>query len=89
MVEKNLLKGNADKCNLLVCTSYEVSLNVNNFKITSIGYDNLRFDQHITALCRRASRKIHALARVTPLLNLLKRGLLMNYFFKSQFNYCP
>ena len=31
--EYNLLKGNADKCNFLVSTSQELSLNVNNVKI--------------------------------------------------------
>ena len=36
-----------------------------------------------------ASRKIHAIARVTPFMNLSKRLLLMNSFFKAQFNYCP
>ena len=76
LFENNLLKGNDDKCHFLVSTSQEESLNVNKFKIKnrncekllSIKFDSkLRFDQHITNLCRRASRKIHALARVTPL----------------------
>ena len=48
-----------------------------------------RFDQHITDQCRTASRKIHALARVIPFMNLSKRRLLMNSFFKTQFNCCP
>ena len=96
--ESNLLKGNADKCQFLVGASQEVSLNVNNFKIKNsecekllgVKFDSkLRFDQHITDLCRTASRKIHALARVTPFMNLSKRRLLMNSFFKTQFNYCP
>ena len=96
--ENNLLKGNADKCHFLVSTSQEVSLNVNNFKIKNSDYEKrlgvkfdskLRFDQRITDLCRTASRKIHALARVTPFMNLSKRRLLMNSFFKTQFNYCP
>ena len=34
-------------------------------------------------------RKMHALARVTPFMDLLKRCLLINSFFKTQFNYCP
>ena len=38
---------------------------------------------------RKASRKIQALARVMPFINLSKRRLLMNSFFKTQFNYCP
>ena len=65
--ENNLLKGNADKCHFLVSTSQEVSLNVNTFKIKNsdcekllgVKFDSkLRFDQHITDLCRTASRKI-------------------------------
>ena len=64
--ENNLLKGNADKCHFLVSTSKEVSLNVDNFKIKSsncekllgVKFDSkLRFDQHITDLCRTAVEK--------------------------------
>ena len=29
------------------------------------------------------------LARITPYMNIPKRKLLMNYFYTSQFNYCP
>ena len=96
--ENNLLKGNADKCQFLVSTSQEVSLNVNNFKIKNSDYEKrlgvkfdskLRFDQRIADLWRRASRTIHTLARVTPFMNLSKRRLLMSSFFKTQFNYCP
>ena len=96
------MNGNADKCYFLVSTSEEVSLNLNTFKIKISDYEKLlgvkfdskvRFDQHITGLCTRADRKIHALARVTPFMNLSKRRLLMNSFLlmftKSQFNYCP
>ena len=96
--ENNLLKGNADKYDFLVSTSQEVSLDLNNFeiknsdckKLLSVKFDfKLRFDQHITDLCRAASRKIHALARVTPFMNLSKRRLLINSFFNTQFIYCP
>ena len=96
--ENNLLKGNGDKCHFLVRTSREVSLNVSNFKIKicncekllGVKFDSkLRFDQHITDLCRRASRKTHALASLAPFRNSSKRRLLMNSFFKTQFNYFP
>ena len=89
--ENNLLKGNADKCHFLVSTSKEVSSNVNNLKIKSsdcekllgVKFDSkLRFDQHITDLCRTASRKINALARVTPFMNLSKRHLLITPFLR-------
>ena len=96
--ENNLLKGNAGKCHFLVSTSQEVNLNVNTFKIKNsdcekllgVKFDSkLRFDQQITDLCGRASRKIHALARVTPFMNLSKQRLLLNSYFKTQFNNCP
>ena len=76
--ENNLSKCNVDKCRFLVSTSQEVSVNVNNFKIKNSGCEKLlgvkfdsklKFDQHVTDLCRRASKKIHAL-RVTPFMNL-------------------
>ena len=40
-------------------------------------------------MCKKANRKINALARVAPFINLNKRRILMNSFFRSQFNYCP
>ena len=91
------MKGNSDKYHFLVSTSQEVILNVNNFKIKirycekilGVKFDSkLRFDQHITDLCRRPSRKIHALATVTPFMNLSKRRLLMTFSVKIQLNYC-
>ena len=96
--EIKLLKGNADKCHFLVSTSQKISLNVNNFKLKNsdcekplgVKFDSkLKFDQHITDWCRRASRKIYPLARVTPFMKLSKRRLLMSSFFTTQFNYCP
>ena len=91
--ENNLLKGNANTCCFLVSTSQKVSLDVNNFKtknsdceknlIPNLGLIN------IMDLCTRASRKIHALARVTLFMNLSNQCVLMNSFFKAQFDYCP
>ena len=50
---------------------------------------NLNFNDHISDLCKKAGRKISALATVTPFMGLSKRELLMNAFFASQFSYCP
>ena len=41
----------------------------------------------ISDLCKKASRKIPALIRVTPLMTFGKRKLLMNDFKISQFSY--
>ena len=71
----NLLKGNADKCHLLVSTNDRVSMNVDGFKIGKsdtkklLGvkfYKKLTFDDHICDICKEAGRKMSALARVTP-----------------------
>ena len=47
----------------------------------------LRLNAHVEDLCKKASRKIHVLARVTPYMTVSKRRILMNGFFRSQFSY--
>ena len=51
--------------------------------------DKLKFDKHVENICQKASKKLNALARVTNHIQLPKRRILMNAFFKAQFNYCP
>ena len=96
--ENNLLKSNADKCHLLVSSSDAVNVKVSEYdiknseceKLLGVKFDNkLTFEKHITDICRKASRKIYALARIAPYMNLSKRRMVMNAFFNSQFNYCP
>ena len=59
-------------------------------KLLAVHFDDqLRFDFHIEKLCKNANRKLHALARVTPYMDLFKKRILVNAFFDSQFNYCP
>ena len=50
---------------------------------------DLNFNNHVEAMCRTASRKLNALARVSSILNESKKELLFNSFIKGQFNYCP
>ena len=94
----NLMRINADKCHLLVSTNNTVKIKIGNFDITNsksekllgVKFDHkLSFDDHISELCKKASRKIHALSRVASYMNISKRRILMNAFFKSQFSYCP
>ena len=96
--DENLMKSNPDKCHLLLSTKEKVAVKINNFRIENsshekllgIHFDNkLTFDLQISDMCKKASRKIYALARVTKYMNLTKRKTLMNAFFNSQFNYCP
>ena len=43
---------------------------------------------HVSDICKKSSRKINALARVSPY-DRDKGCILMNSFFKSQFECCP
>ena len=50
----------------------------------------VNFYDHISDLCeKKASRKICALARVTPFMGFSKRNSLRNAFFTSQLSYFP
>ena len=59
-------------------------------KLLGLVLDNkLKFDVHVGNICQKANRKLNALARLTNYMELPKRRLLLNAFFKAQFNYCP
>ena len=96
--KNNRLKNNIDKCHVLVSTNKPVGVKFGDYtiddseceKLLGVKLDvNLNFNDHISDLCKKASRKISALARVTPFMGLSKRKLLMNAFFTLQFSYCP
>ena len=85
------------KCYILVTGNHEVSANINEFEIESskkekllgISIDTtLSFEHHITSLCKKASQKLHALARIAHYMDFEKHRSLMKAFVKSQFNYC-
>ena len=80
--KNNRLKNNVDKCHVLVSTSKPVGIKVGDYaidnseceKLLGLKIDvNLNFNDHISDLCKKASRKISALARVTPFMGLSKR----------------
>ena len=55
-----------------------------------VKFDNkLMFEKDVTNICRKASRKTYALARIVPYTDFYERRMVMNAFFSSQFNYCP
>ena len=93
----NLMKINADKYHMLVSTNNTVKIKIGYFRITNskseklleVKFDHkLSFDDYISELCKKASRKIHALSRVASFMNISERCILMNAFFISQFSYC-
>ena len=71
-------------------TPFKIIFLINETKLLGVKFHHkLSFDDHISERCKNASRKIHALLRVASHMNILKRRILMNAFFKSQFSYCP
>ena len=96
--KENHMKANPDKCHLLVTTNALTSVNINGFQITSstkekllgIKFDSkLSFEKHVSSLCKKTSKKLHALTRISNYMNLSKRKTLMKTFVISQFNHCP
>ena len=94
----NQMKGNTDKCHLIVSIDEPIEIRVGESliknstceKLLSIKIDiKLNVDTHVKGLCKKANNKLRALARATPYMSLEKKKLLMNSFFNAQFNYCP
>ena len=95
--ENNHMKASADKCHLLVTRDTDVTAKIGEFdvknsreKLLGVKIDSkLSFENHVSSLCKKASQKLHALARVVNFMDLAKRKSLMKAFITSQFNYCP
>ena len=50
---------------------------------------NLTFESHINNLCKKASAKLNALARIAGYMDTAKHKIIMKSFITSQFGYCP
>ena len=94
----NYMKVNTDKSHLLVSGNVRATAKIDNNYIESekeqmllgITIDSkLTFENHINNICKRASQKLNALARVAPYMNIQKRRIIMKSFVTSQFGYCP
>ena len=51
--------------------------------------NDLNFEAHLLDVCKKASVKVTALARLVKLVLFKKKKLLMKSFIESQFSYCP
>ena len=83
------MKPNGYKYHLLVTTEKSVSINIDGSNVTIkkdqrlLGiksYSSLSFEGHITNLCKKASQKLHVLARIVNFMDLPKRKVLMEAF---------
>ena len=62
----------------------------NQVKLLGIAIDNeLKFDDHITKICRKANSKLSALSRLARYLSMEQKKLLYMSFIEAQFKYCP
>ena len=98
--ELNYMKLNQDKCHFLISgnTPEYLWVQVGEYKIwespqeklLGLNIDkNLNFNQHLSIICKKASSKVRALARVAKIIPFEQKRLLMNSFIQSQFSYCP
>ena len=80
---------------MLVSTNNTVKTKIGEFDIANSQSEKLlgvkfaqklSLDDHISELCKKASRKIHALSRLAWYINISKRHILMYAFFKSQYS---
>ena len=94
----NYLKPNADKYHLLLSSQdKELHLTIENEKIKNSNQEkllgitidnNFSCIPHVRKICRQASKKLHALARICTFMTQNKRKIIMKAFIESQFNYC-
>ena len=94
----NAMKGNPEKCHLILSNSEQTTGNINSViienslctKLLGIKIDNkLKFDSHINEMCKKAVQKLNALARVATYMNTGQKKVIMKAFILSQFSYCP
>ena len=77
----NNLISNAETSHLIVSTKKKpLGIHLNN---------GLDFDYHVNQLCKKASKKLRALARIAKYIDINKRRILMKAFVFLQFSYCP
>ena len=95
---ENGMKVNPDKCHLLLSSTLPLSITIGHTTIRNSNYEKLlgividnklNFDIHINNICKKASQKLNALARISPYMTIEKRRTIMNAFINSQFGYNP
>ena len=95
----NYFKMNIDKCHLII-TKHEDNIFANigghilpalkSVKLLGVQIDNnLDFSEHVSNICKKVSKKLHALQRVSHYMSINKLRIIMKAFIESQFGYCP
>ena len=89
----NRIKASNDKCDLLLISpddSAIIQIENSTIKCCKVKKllgahtgNNLKFDIYVETVCKKAHRKLSALSRITNCMELPKRRILMNAFFKA------
>ena len=98
--EDNDMKMNFGKCHLFVSGSEHENMwakigdeqiwEFRTVKLLGITIDSeLKFDEYISNVCKKAQRKLTVLTRIKKYLDFNKLRLLFKTFFDSQFKCCP
>ena len=98
--DNNYMKLNHNKCHFLtsgnayehlwIKVGDELIWESSEEKLLGVTIDkNLKFNSHLTELCKKVGHKVTALARIAKLLPFHKRRILLKTFTESQFSYCP
>ena len=92
--DNNLIKINADKCHLLATSNEKVTIKIGSYETANTKCERLlgvrldsgfSFDYHISKICKKASCKVCALARVTSGMSLSKKRTLINNLIQSTY----
>ena len=97
---ENFLKLNQGKCHLLTFWTIQINIKIKIGEaiveessekrlLGMIVGKKLNFKSHISSLCKKASQKLHVLARISTFMDPGKLRLLMNSFLNVQFSHCP
>ena len=92
------MKANSDKSHLIMSCEEATTAMIDGLPIDSnktevvLGipiYHELKFDDHVNHLCKKARLKLNALARIAPFTNVSKKWIIMKSFIEPQFGNCP
>ena len=85
----HLILSNSDPNLFLEIDNYKI-FNKKSEKLLGINFDTkLNFDLHVSELCSKANKKLHALSRIACYMSMNQRKVIMKSFINSQFGYCP
>ena len=98
--QNNYMRLNGEKCHLMIFgeKSNNLSIKIGNTTIKESTEEKLlgvtldkqfSFKTHVQSLCKKASQKLHAISRISCLLDTEKLKQVMRAFILSQFSYCP